>query len=411
MKQSTTTSIPSPRISLVPPSQRSASNNEQPEDTPDTTQAAAQTAALFPNAFAQTPATPRPLPTDDQEITDAHEKRQCVRDPVADQENDALPLVQLPHPEQMAQWLLFAARNGWESTAYHLLAQGTTSTLFHPETVDKALACAVEQGHFFAIPSLVMAGASVDAILPGARGTPLMMATERGDICTMQMLLNAKAQVDATHPDTGNTALVTAIEHEHWDAIHVLMAAGADPMLLNPITCERPMSIVVDMGRLDPFWTLLNPYPRAELTHPLLPTAEESAALAKMIWDTFQMLPATAANAHLQDPVADPAAPLDAAAAQDAALVPAAMDDLGRTAAEDQALAPLNDDTFSHEFTDMDSLPGAMYISDLDDIDMEPYDTVSTPNNASAEMGDALSAGIATISDLLTGTQVLCEVA
>jgi ankyrin repeat protein len=103
------------------------------------------------------------------------------------------------------------------------------------EVVDEALVWAAKSGRDEAIARLVELGAHVDA--DPYRGTPLTWAAVNGRVSSVQLLVelgadpNQRATFGGPDHGQGTTALHVAAQAGQRDAVHALLAAGADPAL------------------------------------------------------------------------------------------------------------------------------------------------------------------------------------
>src|SRR5579871_1148078 len=94
-----------------------------------------------------------------------------------------------------------------------------------------ALQLAAINGSAPMIERLLKAGADANEKSPHGE-TPLMFASRSGKVDAMKVLLDHKADVNAQEDLRGTTALMWAAEQRHPEAVKLLVASGANTMLI-----------------------------------------------------------------------------------------------------------------------------------------------------------------------------------
>ena len=93
-----------------------------------------------------------------------------------------------------------------------------------------ALHSVAQEGHPDAAKSLIDMGSHIDAVSALDDGTtPLMLAAESGRERTVRVLVQSGADVNRVD-GAGNTALRLALIQMHYDVVHTLVVAGAQPI-------------------------------------------------------------------------------------------------------------------------------------------------------------------------------------
>jgi ankyrin repeat protein len=169
--------------------------------------------------------------------------------------------VVLPEGETV---LMTAARSGSAAVIEALLAHGAEIEARDHWYGETALIRAAVEDHAAAIRVLAAHGADVDArsaamdyprrrlgqsILGLGEWTPVMYAARENSLAAGEALIEAGADLDAQDPD-GATALVIAIINAHYEFALMLLAAGADPNIVDHEPGMGPLYAAVDMHRL-----------------------------------------------------------------------------------------------------------------------------------------------------------------
>ena len=186
--------------------------------------------------------------------------------------------------------LMSAARTGSVKAIALLLDRGAKIDAREKWYGESALMWAAAENHGEAVRLLIERGAAVDSrstlqsfqqrragqsILPLGSWTPLMYASRENALDAGRALIQAKAGLDLVDPD-GATALVIAIVNAHYEFAAMLLAAGADPNVVDKDAGMGPLYAVVDMDRLAVGHGRPNPKPVGMTT---------AVQLAKMLLD------------------------------------------------------------------------------------------------------------------------------
>jgi ankyrin repeat protein len=160
--------------------------------------------------------------------------------------------------------LMTAARTGAVEALQVLLERGAAIDARENWYGESALIWATVEDHADAVRTLVAHGAVVDSrsasqpreqrrngqsILPLGSWTPLMYAARENARAAAAALIAAGAELDLTDPD-GATALTIAIINANYELAAELVAAGADPNVVDGAAGMGPLYAAVDMHRL-----------------------------------------------------------------------------------------------------------------------------------------------------------------
>lgn len=160
--------------------------------------------------------------------------------------------------------LMTAARTGAVDALTLLLEHGAAIDARERWYGESALIWATVEDHAEAVRVLLRHGADADSrsasqpreqrrngqsILPLGSWTPLMYAAREDARAAAAALVTAGANLDLTDPD-GATALTIAIINANYDLAAQLLAAGANPNIVDSAAGMGPLYAAVDMHRL-----------------------------------------------------------------------------------------------------------------------------------------------------------------
>lgn len=131
--------------------------------------------------------------------------------------------------------LHWAARYGDADLVTALVAAGANARAVTTFGAYTPLHLAAERGSAAAVTALVRAGAMVDA-RTSTGATPLMLAAAAGDPAAISALVDGGADVNAGESDRLQTPLIFATANHRLEAVHLLLARGADPNAATTLT-------------------------------------------------------------------------------------------------------------------------------------------------------------------------------
>jgi cytohesin len=127
--------------------------------------------------------------------------------------------------------LMLAAGKGWLEVVEVLLAGGADVAARNRKG-QTALVLAARSGHAAVVQRLKAAGATEAVDEDRYRAAALMRAADAGDVAAIRKLLAAGVHPDVPDPnDRGWTALLHAVRDGRYEAVELLLGAGADPNL------------------------------------------------------------------------------------------------------------------------------------------------------------------------------------